>query len=79
MLTTEKEAVEKACVDKGQGVCLASRCMAWRWHGWLNQEGEYYVSRAHGMDLERLNPWAGPDDQMVGYCGKAGAPTRGEL
>lgn len=73
MYVTEKQAAEKACAYRGQGRCIASMCMAWRWHGWMNDEGEFYVERTSG-DQERLNPWAGPDDEMVGYCGVAGKP-----
>lgn len=73
MLTTETEAMEKACVDRNQGPCLGSACMAWRWECWRDGGGSlaYVIPSGELVDEDHF--------QRLGYCGKAGAPTRGEL
>lgn len=50
-------------------LCIASACMAWRWHDpWTSQTEE-----GHGGDLViRLK--RKPGEPKVGFCGLAGGP-----
>jgi hypothetical protein len=73
MHVTEKEAKQLACYQRNQGVCLASRCMAWRWVDW-----EYEDTRSEiqpGPDWkagEYVNQWFRPHPDRRGRCGMAG-------
>lgn len=48
--------------------CIASECMAWRWHGYAGEE----------IALDRDHPFRkfprDEHDQRYGYCGLAGRP-----
>jgi len=71
MLLTEQEAAAKIChetllpVGTLDGIyydhqcCIASNCMAWRWHGYRQKDGT--------IDNDTRG-------ERAGYCGKAGKP-----
>lgn len=75
MFITEKQAQSKGCCSSRTvgGTCIASRCMAWRWHCWVNDEGNVYFHQANGSEIcEKLGQK--PSDERIGYCGLAGSP-----
>ena len=62
---TEDEARKRDCCVGGfttgnRGKCVASDCMAWRWH--------YTNKRTH------VGSYAGTEIHDIGYCGRAGEP-----
>lgn len=62
---TEQQARKKDCCVGGfttsnRGKCVASDCMAWRWH---------YTNKSN-----RVGSYAGTENHNVGYCGRAGEP-----
>lgn len=69
---TEDDAKKNLCCaamghpasDFNDGVCVASRCMAWRWH---------YEMQLMGWSKDKNEPiHAGKNTH--GYCGLAGKP-----
>ena len=81
MIVTEKEA-KKICCFKcfpNDGLCMASQCMAWRWHD-SKTESLHQAKKPDGEDWEEVIYsngfyWSRPRaDRRRGYCGLAYPP-----
>lgn len=77
MLLTEEEAKKLHCCRYPGGYikCHASACMAWRWHGPVD-EITLQSEKPEGEGWVREGQWAfkRPVPNRPGYCGLAGEP-----
>lgn len=83
---TEDQAKTKACCGSGyrpaeNGPCIASACMAWRWHNDYERRWDLPRDKApEGLGWDYVEAiggvahWVRKTDTPEGFCGLAGAP-----
>ena len=70
MILTEKEAMTKWChraIPEYTDRCIASRCMAWRWFGFVGEDGTFWEPKPNVTNSYAVK-------ERRGYCGLAGTP-----
>lgn len=77
MITTEAEAVRNWCCSHKEEKCCATTCMAWRWHGFVEQREAIGLEPARTIYWEPNPKFHGSHvgvPERRGYCGLAGKP-----